>query len=125
MSGIDRIMRLGPVIPVLVVEDPARARPLAEALVKGGLRVLEVTRRTPAALEVIREMTKVISALKALAGPFGDARFCPTGGITEATAPQWLALEAVLCVGGTWLAPGGADDAIIFENARSAAKLAT
>jgi 2-dehydro-3-deoxyphosphogluconate aldolase/(4S)-4-hydroxy-2-oxoglutarate aldolase len=47
-----------------------------------------------------------IPALKALAGPFAMARFCPTGGITEATAPDWLALESVLCVGGSWVAEG-------------------
>jgi Entner-Doudoroff aldolase len=46
-----------------------------------------------------------IPALKALAGPFGEARFCPTGGITQASAPQWLALDPVLCVGGSWLVP--------------------
>jgi 2-dehydro-3-deoxyphosphogluconate aldolase/(4S)-4-hydroxy-2-oxoglutarate aldolase len=48
-----------------------------------------------------------IPALKALAAPFAACRFCPTGGITEATAPDWLALEAVLCVGGSWVAPPG------------------
>ncbi|WP_116133720.1 bifunctional 4-hydroxy-2-oxoglutarate aldolase/2-dehydro-3-deoxy-phosphogluconate aldolase [Tropicimonas sp. IMCC34043] len=53
------ICRLAPVVPVLVVEDPAKARPIAEALVAGGLPALEVTLRTPAALEVIREMAKV------------------------------------------------------------------
>jgi len=55
----EALCRLAPVIPVLVVEDVATARPLAEALVKGGLPVLEVTLRTPAALEVIAEMAKV------------------------------------------------------------------
>lgn len=54
-----RIANLAPIIPVLVVEDAARARPLAEALVAGGLPALEVTLRTPAALEVIREMAAV------------------------------------------------------------------
>lgn len=54
-----RLCELAPIIPVLVVEDPAHARPLAEALVAGGLPVLEVTLRTPAALEVIAEMAKV------------------------------------------------------------------
>lgn len=53
------ICRLAPVVPVLVVEDVTKARPLAEALVAGGLPALEVTLRTPAALEVIREMAKV------------------------------------------------------------------
>ena len=55
----EAICRLAPVIPVLVVEDPAHARPLAEALIAGGLPALEVTLRTPAALEVIAEMAKV------------------------------------------------------------------
>ena len=55
----ERLCRLAPVIPVLVIEDAAQARPLAEALVAGGLPVLEVTLRTPAALEVISEMARV------------------------------------------------------------------
>jgi 2-dehydro-3-deoxyphosphogluconate aldolase/(4S)-4-hydroxy-2-oxoglutarate aldolase len=53
------IAALAPIIPVLVVNDIAHARPLAEALVAGGLPALEVTLRTPAALDVIREMAKV------------------------------------------------------------------
>lgn len=48
-----------------------------------------------------------IKALKALTGPFGQVRFCPTGGISEATAPDWLALKQVLCVGGSWVVPPG------------------
>src|SRR3546814_5323436 len=56
-------MRTSPVIPVLVIDDAATARPLAEALVAGGLRVLEVTMRTPAALEAIAEMKKVDGAI--------------------------------------------------------------
>lgn len=55
----EKLCRLAPVIPVLVIDDVAHARPLAEALVAGGLPVLEVTLRTPCALEVIREMAKV------------------------------------------------------------------
>ena len=47
-----------------------------------------------------------IAALKALAAPFGSARFCPTGGITAATAPDWLALPFVECVGGSWMTGG-------------------
>lgn len=202
MRSIEDIMRLAPVIPVLVIEDAANARAIAGALVSGGLRVLEVTLRTPAALEAIAEMRKVedavvgagtvlnpgqleqslaagaefivspglteplgraavesgvpflpgvasagdlmrgldlglshfkffpaetsggIPALKALAGPFGGVRFCPTGGITQATAPAWLALEPVLCVGGSWLVPKGAvDPAGIEALARAAASL--
>ena len=184
MFSIDRLMRLSTVIPVLVVHDPAKAQPMAKELVARGCRVLEVTLRTPAALEVIAEMAKVegavvgagtvlnpkdlqasldagakfivspglvepltraaieskiaylpgvanagdimrgldfgldhfkffpamasggIPALKALAAPFAQCKFCPTGGITEATAPDWLALESVLCVGGSWVTEG-------------------
>ena len=46
-----------------------------------------------------------IPALKALAGPFPDARFCPTGGIGEANAAEWLAVPGIVAVGGSWLAP--------------------
>lgn len=63
MKPIETIMRTAPVIPVLVIDDAAHARPIAEALVAGGLRVLEVTLRTPAALEVIREMKRVEGAI--------------------------------------------------------------
>jgi 2-dehydro-3-deoxyphosphogluconate aldolase/(4S)-4-hydroxy-2-oxoglutarate aldolase len=202
VSPIERIMRTAPVIPVLVISDAAEARPLAEALVAGGLTVLEVTLRTPAALDAIREMRQVpgaivgagtvlnegqldaaldagaefivspgltdslghaamasgapylpgvattsdimrgldlglnrfkffpaatsggIPTLKALAAVFGEARFCPTGGITEQTAPAWLALEAVLCVGGSWVVPKGPlDAAAVSEAARRASAL--
>jgi 2-dehydro-3-deoxyphosphogluconate aldolase / (4S)-4-hydroxy-2-oxoglutarate aldolase len=199
---VDQIMTLAPVIPVLVVHDVAHARPIAEALVAGGLPALEVTLRTDCALDVIREMAKVegavvgagtvlnpddvrasvdagarflvspgltdplanaaiasqlpflpgtanagdvmrgldmglthfkffpatanggIPALKALTAPLFQARFCPTGGITEATAPDWLALDAVLCVGGSWLVPAGKPDvAEIEKRAKAAARL--
>ncbi len=202
MSAIEAIMRIGPVIPVLVVDDARQARPLAEALVSGGLRVLEVTLRTPAALDVIREMKTVedaivgagtvtnkkqldaavdagaefivspgltdnlgrsaiasgvpylpgvataseimrgldlgltrfkffpamaaggMPALKAMAAVFGEVRFCPTGGITEDTAPEWLALESVLCVGGSWVTGKGPPDyAAVAEAARRASRL--
>ena len=198
MKAIETIMRTSPVIPVLVIEDAAYARPIAQALVAGGLRVLEVTLRTAAALDVIREMKAVpgaivgagtvlneadlrasidagaefivspglteplskaavasgipylpgtanasdimrgmdlglshfkffpaatsggIPALKALAGPFGDAKFCPTGGISLATAPEWLAVEAVLCVGGSWVVGKGTPDVAAIEAAARA-----
>jgi len=202
MNAIETIMRTAPVIPVLVVEDASHARPIAEALVAGGLKVLEVTLRTPAALDVIAEMKTVpgaivgagtvlneadlrasidagaefivspglteplgraaiasgipflpgianagdimrgldmglahfkffpaeasggIAALKALAAPFYQCRFCPTGGITAATAPNWLSLEAVLCVGGSWVVEKGTPDrALIEAKAREAALL--
>jgi 2-dehydro-3-deoxyphosphogluconate aldolase/(4S)-4-hydroxy-2-oxoglutarate aldolase len=186
--NIDAIMRLAPVIPVIVIEDEAHAVPLAEALVAGGLCVLEVTLRTPAALAAIRAMKEVpgaivgagtvtnpreldaalaagsefivspgltenlgkaaiaagvpflpgianagdimrgldlgldrfkffpamaaggLPALKALAAPFGQCRFCPTGGISLENAPEWLGFDPVLCVGGSWVSPKGAPD---------------
>jgi 2-dehydro-3-deoxyphosphogluconate aldolase/(4S)-4-hydroxy-2-oxoglutarate aldolase len=200
MTAIDAIMRMAPVIPVLVIEDAAHARPIAEALVAGGLPVLEVTLRTPCALDAIRAMKQVpgavvgagtvlnpdqldeaiaagsefivspgltkslgkaavkcgipflpgtanasdimtgmdlglsrfkffpaeasggIAALKAISAPFGDARFCPTGGITLSTAGNWLALEPVLCVGGSWIVPKGAPDREGIEAAARAAR---
>ena len=67
-----------------------------------------------------------IPALKAISAPLFTARFCPTGGITEANAPDWLALDAVLCVGGSWVVPPGEPDiAEIEKRARAAAKLKT
>lgn len=199
MTDIAAVMRTGPVIPVLVVHDPAQARPLAEALVAGGLRVLEVTMRTPAALECLREMALVpraivgagtvvserqlrdvrdagaefvvspgltedvarpaidggvpylpgvatagdimrgldlgldhfkffpaetsggLPALKALAAPFSQCRFCPTGGVTERSAPEWLEFPPVLCVGGSWVTGGTLAE--ITAKARAAAAL--
>ena len=65
-----------------------------------------------------------LAALKALAAPFGEVRFCPTGGIREETAPEWLAHTSVLCVGGSWLVQSGETDlAAIGERARRAAEL--
>jgi 2-dehydro-3-deoxyphosphogluconate aldolase/(4S)-4-hydroxy-2-oxoglutarate aldolase len=192
-AEIHAVMRRAPVIPVLVIQDVRHAVPVAEALVAGGLCVLEVTLRTPAALEVIAEMRAVpgalvgagtvlnardlaaaqragaafivspglteglahaareaglpflpgvanaadimrgldlgldhfkffpaeaaggVRALKSLAAPFAMARFCPTGGITALSAPEWLALPSVLCVGGSWLVPPGEPDAAVIE----------
>ena len=202
MSNIETIMRAAPVIPVLVLDDPEQGVEIGTALVKGGLRVLEVTLRTPRALEVMSAMTAIegaivgagtvldaaqldhaldagaqfivspgltdrlaraaaarrasflpgvanasdimrgldlglnrfkffpaeasggLKALKALAGPFGDVRFCPTGGITLQSAPEWLAEDAVLCVGGSWLVKPGMSADEIEAAARAAAGLA-
>lgn len=64
------------------------------------------------------------SALKAIAAPFGDALFCPTGGINVQTAPDWLAIEPVLCVGGSWVVPKGEPDTdLITANAKAAVAL--
>jgi 2-dehydro-3-deoxyphosphogluconate aldolase/(4S)-4-hydroxy-2-oxoglutarate aldolase len=202
MTEIERFMRMAPVIPVIVIDDLAHAVPLAEALVAGGLPVLEVTLRTPAALEAIRAMKEVpgavvgagtvtnpdqledalaagsrfivspglsdplgraavasgapylpgianagdimrgldlglnhfkffpamaaggLPALKALAAPFGQCRFCPTGGISLDNAREWLALDPVLCVGGSWVSPKGAPKRAEIERlAREAAAL--
>jgi len=61
-----------------------------------------------------------IPAIKAMAGPFGDVRFCPTGGIRPDTAVEWLALENVLCVGGSWFVKSGDTLDVIGERARAA-----
>ena len=201
MKPIEEIMRATPVIPVLTIDDATHARELATVLVAGGLRVLEVTLRTPAALDAIRRMNLVpgaivgagtvlntaqlgdaravgaefivspgltedlahavriagipflpgvataseimrgldvglthfkffpaeaaggAAALKALAAPFAQCRFCPTGGITVKTAPEWLAIEQVLCVGGSWVVPKGASLDEIGKLAEQAAAL--
>jgi 2-dehydro-3-deoxyphosphogluconate aldolase/(4S)-4-hydroxy-2-oxoglutarate aldolase len=65
-----------------------------------------------------------IPALSAMSAPFGSVRFCPTGGITAANAANWLALDAVLCCGGSWLVGKGAPDVGAIEaQARMAASL--
>jgi 2-dehydro-3-deoxyphosphogluconate aldolase / (4S)-4-hydroxy-2-oxoglutarate aldolase len=172
------------IIPVLTIHDPAHAIPLAEALVGGGLSVLEITLRTPAAAAAVAAIRRHVPAalaglgtvttaehlalaadldlpfafspganaallaaaarsgvafipgiataselmqaleygfdvaklfpamqgggtamLRALAGPFPAARFCPTGGITPENTPEFLGEPNVLAVGGSWLAP--------------------
>ena len=177
----------GPVIPVIVIQRLEQAVPLARALVDGGVKVLEVTLRTPVALAAIEAIARAvpeavvgagtlrlpadakaardagsvfavspgytaalgaacrdvglpllpgvatgsevmaamadglrflkffpavqaggIPMLKALAGPFPDVAFCPTGGITPETAPQFLALPNVKVCGGSWLTPADA-----------------
>ena len=195
-------MRTAPVIPVLVLDGSLDPVALAQTLVAAGLPVIEVTLRTPTALDTIRAMSSVegaivgagtvldphqlgeaidagakfivspgltenlaravihsgvaylpgiatagdimrgldlgltdfkffpaeaaggLPALKALAAPFGQARFCPTGGIRADTAADWLAHPSVVCVGGSWLVPPGETDlAAIGAQARAAAQL--
>jgi len=180
----------GPVIPVIVIQRLEDAVPLAQALVAGGVRVLEVTLRTPVALAAMEAMARAVpeaivgagtlrtvadvvaaknagcqfgvspgytdaigaacqaqdlpllpgvstasevmqanaagygflklfpatavggvNLLKALAGPFPDVAFCPTGGITPESAPQFLALPNVKVCGGSWLTPADAIEA--------------
>ncbi|EHN73426.1 KHG/KDPG aldolase [Streptomyces coelicoflavus ZG0656] len=200
------VLDLAPVVPVVVVDDLADAVPLARALVAGGLPAIEVTLRTPAALDAIRAIAdevpdavvgagtvitaeqagEVVAAgarflvspgwtdvlleamrgsgvpflpgvsttsevvallergvremkffpaeaaggtgyLKALAAPLPQARFCPTGGITPASAPEYLALPNVGCVGGSWMLPkdavAGRDWGRVEALAREAAGL--
>ncbi|MEZ0242656.1 MAG: 2-dehydro-3-deoxyphosphogluconate aldolase, partial [Sphingomonas sp.] len=64
-----------------------------------------------------------LKALKALAAPFYQCKFCPTGGVSLATAPDWLGFDPVLCVGGSWITPKGASMAEIEQLAREAAAL--
>lgn len=182
--GLDAILARAPVVPVVVVERAADAVPLARALVEGGLPAIEITLRTPAALDAIRAVAAEVegaiagvgtvldaaqlaaaeqagarfavspgatpalldaaagagipllpgiataseamaliargyrfakffpaepaggrSYLAALASPLPQLRFCPTGGITLETAPAYLALPNVICVGGSWMLP--------------------
>jgi 2-dehydro-3-deoxyphosphogluconate aldolase/(4S)-4-hydroxy-2-oxoglutarate aldolase len=196
-------MRTAPVIPVIVLGDKLDPVELAETLVQAGLPVIEVTLRTPGALQAIKEMSQVpgaivgagtvlneaqlaraieagskfivspgltnpmalaardtgiaflpgvatasdimrgldlgldrfkffpaeasggIPAVKALSAPFGEARFCPTGGIRSDTAAEWLAIPSVLCVGGTWVVkPDDNDLGVVAERARAAVALA-
>ena len=203
MMNIDEIMRAAPVIPVLVLDGDADWAELAETFVGAGLPVLEVTLRTPVALDAIRQMSQVpgaivgagtvldeaqlaraidagsqfivspgltnplalaardtgiaflpgvatagdlmrgldlgldrfkffpaeasggISAIKALSAPFFNCRFCPTGGIRPDNAAEWLAVDSVLCVGGTWLYRGPGDNMNeVDERTRAAAALA-
>jgi 2-dehydro-3-deoxyphosphogluconate aldolase/(4S)-4-hydroxy-2-oxoglutarate aldolase len=184
MTGMTSVLGLAPVIPVVVLDDAADAVPLAQALVAGGLPAIEITLRTPAALDAIRAIAdgvpgavvgagtvltpeladaavaagarflvspgwtdRLLTAmrgtglpflpgvstasealgllergvtdmkffpaeaaggaayLRALASPLPRARFCPTGGIDAARAPEYLALPNVGCVGGTWMVP--------------------
>ncbi|MFD6309402.1 MULTISPECIES: bifunctional 4-hydroxy-2-oxoglutarate aldolase/2-dehydro-3-deoxy-phosphogluconate aldolase [Streptomyces] len=200
------VLDLAPVVPVVVVDDPSDAVPLARALVAGGLRAIEVTLRTPGALDAIRaiadavpeavvgagtvltpeQVTRSVEAgarflvspgwtdslldamrasgvpylpgvstasevlallergvrelkffpaeaaggtayLKSLYGPLPQVRFCPTGGIGPGSAPDYLALPNVACVGGSWMLPADAvaarDWARVETLAREAAGL--
>lgn len=204
--NIRDIMRASPVMPVIVIDRVEDAVPLAQALVAGGIRVLEVTLRTAAALESIQAIaaavpdaivgvgtvtkpeqfaqvkaagarfavtpgltdelaeaakaagipllpgvmtpSEVIAALahgfdamklfpaeqagglgmlKALGGPFANVLFCPTGGVTLESAPKFLALPNVACVGGSWLVPkdkvAAGEWHVVTQLAREAAAL--
>ncbi|WP_405767396.1 bifunctional 4-hydroxy-2-oxoglutarate aldolase/2-dehydro-3-deoxy-phosphogluconate aldolase [Streptomyces sp. NBC_01538] len=198
------VLDLAPVVPVVVVEELADAVPLARALVAGGLPAIEVTLRTPVALDAIRavadavpdavvgagtlispaQVSDVVAAgarflvspgwtdvllesmrasgvpflpgvstasevvallergvremkffpaeaaggtayLKALSGPLPQARFCPTGGIGPANAPEYLALPNVGCVGGSWMLPADAIAARDWDRVEALARQAS
>lgn len=204
MNNTLDLVSYGPVIPVIVLQRVEDAVPLAEALVAGGVRVLEVTMRTPVALQCIEAIAKAvpdaivgagtirsaadaqaaknagsvfgvspgytpevgracqaaglpllpgvatasevmaaqadglqflkffpamqaggIPMLKALAGPFPDVVFCPTGGISLQTAPDFLALPNVKVCGGSWLTPADAVEAGDWGRITQLAKGAT
>lgn len=204
MKNILEIMRSSPVIPVIAIDDPAHAVPLAKALVAGGIRVLEVTLRTAYGLDAIRAISEQvpdaivgvgtlthpdefvaardagavfgvspgltpaliaaakssglpllpgvmtpseamqareagfyqlklfpavpaggIGMLNGLAGPLGDLTFCPTGGVSQENAAQFLALKNVACVGGSWLTPKDALQAGDWTRITALAKAAS
>ena len=117
------------------IVSPGLTEPLGRAAIARGVPVLrgvasagDIMRGLDMGLDRFKffpaETSGGLPALKALAGPFGAVRFCPTGGITLATAPAWLAHPAVRCVGGSWLVPAGVPDfAAITERARAACGL--
>ena len=116
------------------IVSPGLTNPLALAARDTGIPFLpgvataaDIMRGLDAGLERFKffpaEASGGIPALKALSGPFFDARFCPTGGIRADTAADWLALDPVLCVGGTWFVKPGDEFAAIAERARVAAAL--
>lgn len=114
------------------IVSPGLTEPLGKAVIQSGVAYLpgtanagDIMRGLDLGLDRFKffpaEASGGIPTLKALAGPFGNVRFCPTGGIRPETARDWLALEPVLCVGGTWFVKRGDDLATIGERARAAA----
>jgi 2-dehydro-3-deoxyphosphogluconate aldolase/(4S)-4-hydroxy-2-oxoglutarate aldolase len=100
------------------IVSPGLTDPLARAAIASGVPFLpgvanasDIMRGLDLGLNRFKffpaEANGGLPALKALAGPFGDIRFCPTGGITEQSAPSWLAHPSVRCVGGSWILPAG------------------
>jgi 2-dehydro-3-deoxyphosphogluconate aldolase/(4S)-4-hydroxy-2-oxoglutarate aldolase len=117
------------------IVSPGLTEPLGEAAIQSGIPFLpgiatagDIMRGFDLGLNRFKffpaEAAGGIAALKALCAPCAEARFCPTGGIRPETAPEWLALPSVLCVGGSWIVrPGESDLAAIAERARHAAAL--
>jgi 2-dehydro-3-deoxyphosphogluconate aldolase/(4S)-4-hydroxy-2-oxoglutarate aldolase len=116
------------------IVSPGLTEPLAKAVARSGAAYLpgvatagDIMRGLDLGLDRFKffpaEASGGIAALKALSGPFGNIRFCPTGGIRPDNAAEWLALDAVLCVGGTWLYRRGDSMDAVTERARAAARL--
>jgi len=114
------------------IVSPGLTEPLGQAAVRSGVPFLpgvatagDIMRGLDLGLERFKffpaESAGGIAALKALSGVFGNVRFCPTGGISEANAPDWLALPPVLCVGGSWVVPAGTPDVAAIRRAAEAA----
>ena len=118
------------------IVSPGLTEPLAKAVQRSGVAFLpgvatagDIMRGLDLGLERFKffpaEASGGIAALKALSGPFAKVRFCPTGGIRADNAAEWLALETVLCVGGSWLYKKGDSLDEVVEHARAAAGLRT
>ena len=116
------------------IVSPGLTEPLAKAVRRSGIAYLpgiatagDIMRGLDLGLDRFKffpaEASGGIAALKALSGPFGNIRFCPTGGIRPDNAAEWLALDTVLCVGGTWLYRRGDSMDAVAERARAAAAL--
>jgi 2-dehydro-3-deoxyphosphogluconate aldolase/(4S)-4-hydroxy-2-oxoglutarate aldolase len=117
------------------IVSPGLTEPLARAAIESGVPNLpgvasagDIMRGLDLGLDHFKffpaEASGGLAALKALAAPFGNVRFCPTGGIRLDSAPLWLAHPAVLCIGGSWIVPaGGRDLRAIASHARAAADL--
>jgi 2-dehydro-3-deoxyphosphogluconate aldolase/(4S)-4-hydroxy-2-oxoglutarate aldolase len=118
------------------IVSPGLTEPLAKAVQRSEVAFLpgvatagDIMRGLDLGLERFKffpaEASGGIAALKALSGPFPKVRFCPTGGIRADNAAEWLALETVLCVGGSWLYKKGDSLDEVVEHARAAAGLRT
>lgn len=116
------------------IVSPGLTEPLCRAIQRSGIAYLpgiatagDIMRGLDLGLDRFKffpaEASGGIAALKALSGPFGNIRFCPTGGIRPDNAAEWLALDTVLCVGGTWLYRRGDSMDAVAERARAAAAL--
>ena len=110
-----------------VVEGTLAARDTEIPFLPGVATAADIMRGIDLGLERFKFFPAVTSggipALQALSGPFGNIRFCPTGGVRPETAKDWLALPSVLCVGGTWFVKPGDDLAAIGDRARAASGL--